>query len=361
MSKGLIKYDLPNDQQDYNLALESFASYMPAEKEKEVMSRVYPFSNENLNDLFKNLDIFNKRIAVVGSSGDQVLYGIAHGAKDITLIDGNSMALPHTELKLAAIKNLSFEQFKDFFSVQHIFDINYYKKISQDLSPQSRQFWDNIYLYMGDNPINLREYFCQNGIYDSFFRHVQAIYNDQATFNVVKNNLKGCNIEFVLSRFQDFPDNLKGKYDLIMLSNIADYVEQQDFFSSCERLSERLSDDGKMQIYYDFELGIYKGYKFIKRLAKHFGNKKLLAENKKNRRNLTLDYFTKGIQCMDLEYPSLLAQIVLYRRPMSIFVDKTFFEMNKLQDASVFSILKKRANKRKMQEELISENEEKYQ
>ena len=47
----------------------------------------YLFSNENLNFLFKRINVENKSVLTVGSSGDQALYAFANGAKNIVHFD----------------------------------------------------------------------------------------------------------------------------------------------------------------------------------------------------------------------------------------------------------------------------------
>ena len=65
--------------------------------------KVYAFSNENLDDLFNKLDLKDKKVLTVGSSGDQALYSLLYGAKDITIADLNIYTKPFVEFKIAEI------------------------------------------------------------------------------------------------------------------------------------------------------------------------------------------------------------------------------------------------------------------
>ena len=47
----------------------------------------YLFSNEDLNYLFKKINVQNKSVLTVGSSGDQALYAFANGARKIVHFD----------------------------------------------------------------------------------------------------------------------------------------------------------------------------------------------------------------------------------------------------------------------------------
>ncbi|MGN0961581.1 MAG: DUF3419 family protein, partial [Christensenellales bacterium] len=297
---GLIKFDLPQEEQDFNVALENFAYYEKSLiQSKEIVSRVYPFSNENLGDLFSKIDVKGKKVAVVGSSGDQVIYALANGAKEITLLDSNPMALPHTELKLATIKVLSFEEFRKFFSNENIFNVYFYRKVSHELSPQSREFWDNIYLYSDTTNSNLVFNLCQQGRYDSYFKVALDLYKTPDIFNKAKANLQDCEIDFIHADFSKFSERLKDreKYDYIFLSNIADYVGSDKYFQGVDSLKDCLTDDGRIQIYYDFERSLLKGYKFIDSFAKYMGNEKLRDENLHNKRKNSTNYNIEGFEC----------------------------------------------------------------
>ena len=104
MSKGFIKHQLNNvDIVGYdNQALNMFAeNFMLADKGRTwerggqfVKSMAYTFTNENLDKIFKIMNVKGKKVLTVGSSGDQALYAIGKGAKKVTIIDANPMTLP---------------------------------------------------------------------------------------------------------------------------------------------------------------------------------------------------------------------------------------------------------------------------
>ena len=89
------------NKSEYSMALEKFfePSYYYGqndvnrhEKNTKInfaIETVYPFTNENLLELFKQLNVKGKTVATAGSSGDQMLAALLFGAKNVTLIDGN--------------------------------------------------------------------------------------------------------------------------------------------------------------------------------------------------------------------------------------------------------------------------------
>lgn len=265
MSKRV--YDYLNNK-DYNILAEKLIYMIDNDFSKENFERgeineifgnwasamVYPFSNEYLDDMFKDLNLENKRVLVVGSSGDQALHAVDKGASDVTIIDGNMWAKPFVELKISAIKNLSFEDFSEYIGKGKVFNSKYYAKVSHCLSKQSKAFWDEILL---DCPQSLMmkayEVFLHNAIDGQdleYGKKFHSYYNNENDFNSLKEKLKKANIEVKYAELNDFPKVADGKYSLIMLSNIFDYVHQNDFFSVVKTLNDKhLSNKGIMQVY----------------------------------------------------------------------------------------------------------------
>ena len=139
------------------------------------MSRVYNFSNEYLDRIFKGMDLTGKRAFVVGSSGDQALHCIQNGASEVTLVDGNMWTKPYVELKLAAIKNLEFEEFSSYMTYDQIFNHKFYSKVSHDLSPESQAFWDEIIMQFSGQ--SLEDISLAMNVKDEIFQHCSIYFN----------------------------------------------------------------------------------------------------------------------------------------------------------------------------------------
>lgn len=218
------------------------------------MGLVYPFSNEYLEEFFKDIDLKDGRALVVGSSGDQVLHAIDRGAKDVTLVDGNMWTLPFVELKLSAMKNLSYKDFQTYMCYGNIFYSKMYAKVSHGLSERSRAFWDKMMLELPwDIQNRAIEVFAHNGLDGQDFRYgmkFHSYYTSEKKYNEMKEKLKDANVNIKIAELTDFPKIADGKYDLIMLSNIFDYVKQRVFFRVLKDLNDNhLKDTGKIQAY----------------------------------------------------------------------------------------------------------------
>lgn len=277
-----IQFDFENDRELEEL-FGNFAT-----------SKAYIYSNEYLDSVFKNVNIEGGRSLVVGSSGDQALHCIKRGAKEVTIMDGNMWTIPFVELKLAAIKNLSFEEFNKYFSYSNMFNPKYYRKVSHDLSEQSQAFWDQIMQYFTRQDLmNAPDYFLHNALDGQDFnygKNYHSYYTDEDEYIKLKKNLKNCKVNFEIAGIEEFSDRAKGKYDLIMLSNIYDYVDNSVFFSALKDLNNNhLSDNGQIQAYYVFNRRKNRSErKFVKGLKK-FTDKCKDADLKLDVRNVSLE------------------------------------------------------------------------
>ena len=181
------------------------------------------------------------------------------------------------ELKLAAIKNLEFEEFSSYMTYDQIFNHKFYSKVSHDLSPESQAFWDEIIMQFSGQ--SLEDISFAMNVKDEFFQHCSVYFDpdigrkdnnyyvNKAGFNKLKKNLPNCKVDFKLADFEEFPDVADGQYDLIMLSNIFDYSLSTVFFSVLEELNDNhLTEDGLIQAHYTFGEKEEGKRKFIYRL-----------------------------------------------------------------------------------------------
>ncbi len=214
-----------------------------------ITAKAFGHTNEDLPTIFKVLAVKNKDVATVGSSGDQFLSAIYYGAKKVTLIDGCPYAEPTVKLKMAAIKNLTLDEFIKFWQPGHIFDYKIYSRISHELDEQTKQFFDTILLESGE--CNLESEMISIHYNVNKYSRISDFFNDEAKYNELKEKLNTVEMEFITADILDFPKKL-GKHDVILLSNIYDYVNSEKYFQTVKELKvHNLRFGGKMQIYYD--------------------------------------------------------------------------------------------------------------
>lgn len=238
----------------YNLALEKYfnPTIYKNSKHNRTMAKAYVISNENQEKTFSLLsNTPKKRALVVGSSGDQLLNAVLNGAEDATLIDGNLYARYFTEYKIAAIKNLNFENFtNNFLEPTKMFSHEIYQKLFLDLSPDAQSFFGTIFQL--DSPWHTYLRLFGEPYYDYFG---SSYYKDEQAFIKLKEKLKSTNITYIDAKFKDFPTKVQGKYDLIMLSNIFDYTRNGKFKHIVNQLyTNNLNTGGQIQIQYDLDV-----------------------------------------------------------------------------------------------------------
>ena len=111
---------------------------------------IYLFTNENLNALNNKINLNNKRILTVCSSGDQYFNFLMQNPLDIVLYDINVLTEYIFYLKKKSIENLEFDEYKDFFinkklSNKYILSKDIYNKVREDLPDKIKIFWDELY------------------------------------------------------------------------------------------------------------------------------------------------------------------------------------------------------------------------
>lgn len=223
----------------------------------------YAFTNENLRQYIDLLSIVGGRVATAGSSGDQAFYSVFKDAEEVTLIDGSPYAKPMVELKRSAIKNMSYDEFFDYWSNENILNVHDTPHLLGDVSRQSREFFLFLLRQMdrlGDYSRNVvRSVVKEHTFKDMFddmshmhFKNCCRFYDTETTYNILKNKLAYAKINYALAEYNQFPKVLTGKYSTIMLSNIFDYVDQEDYFRVANRLAQdNLENGGTMQMHYE--------------------------------------------------------------------------------------------------------------
>ena len=231
-------------QNDYNSKIKKVRTNLAIEK-------VYPFTNENLLELFKQLDVKDKSVATSGSSGDQILAALLFGAKKVTLIDGNLYSKHFIDYKFSAIKNLTYEEFVEhFINHKDYFNFEVFKKICHDLDPDSFTFWGTIYSST-DNSLEIRNKIT-NG--NNERPKTDFLFNKDIYLKL-QEILKAHDFEldFKIAEFNDFPEVLtEDNYAAILLSNIHQYVNSEDYTRVVSMLLKKLAPGGKIQLNYDF-------------------------------------------------------------------------------------------------------------
>lgn len=221
----------------------------------------YMFTNEDVSAYMSNVNIKDGNVLCVGSSGDQILYSLMHGAKNVTCFDINPYVKFYYDLKVAAMQKYDFNEFISRFSMNQSTKNAIDKKLVddvKDLMPEdSRYFWEKLYnskVFDIVNPVTI--------ISRPTAKHPEnhyTYYHNQEQFEAMKEALKQEHtVRFLNSDVSNIYPLVKGEnFDLILLSNIYQYVSEEAetrdaFFATCNNLLTLLNKDGAMQTHYVF-------------------------------------------------------------------------------------------------------------
>ena len=253
--KILLK-DALNDS--YSSDITSFSDSDPA----------YYNTNENLF-LYPKMNLENKKVLTVTSSGDHALLSIFKGAKDIDSFDVNIYSKYIAELKIAMMKKYNFEKYwyvSEFFANKE--DFNYSKKhniledIKDYLSEDSYLFWKCF-----KDLLDARKIKFSNIIYAVGYYKKDNICYSYDNYNIIKERLNDAKINYFTTDLSNINNYVACNYDAIFLSNILEYVLSSDAKHNIDRYQILMNNLDKIL---NIDGCIY-GYEF-QRSGNYFNN-----------------------------------------------------------------------------------------
>ncbi len=216
----------------------------------------YQITNEAFYGYYKKLilpllkrglvDKKNK-ILCVSSSGDNPLEYALNGFKDIDCVDINQVALFFTQLKIAGIKSLTYEEFFSFFNGDMTLR-NLYDKVRNFLSGETLYFWDTVYMLIEEENIfywskpHIGNLFRGDaGNYDDV-RQQKESYINKENYYKLKAKISDVNFNYLnldLFDLKYINKLINDTYSVIMLSNIFDYYyfERSSFDELCDKIN----------------------------------------------------------------------------------------------------------------------------
>ena len=244
--------------------------------------KVFPGTNENLCYLEDHLLDGMKSALSVLSSGDQIFTLVYHGIKDISSFDTNRLTYYYSlGIKRAAILTYDYDEYLNF--MENLFSTNFLldeltavvKKLFSNMEKDCVSFWKEILDYnyeiqkgLGTN-INLVLMLLKNrhGLtpYNIILPHTET----PDAYKKCQNKLGQANITFENINCLDLSERIKGRYDVIFLSNIFDYFYQylgkhwtvDKLLRFSNGLKNHLNDNGILFLAYIFSLMEFKTYK----------------------------------------------------------------------------------------------------
>ena len=163
----------------------------------ERFNSIYPFTTENIAGYMHDLDLKNKRIITVTGSADHIINAIVRGATNITTFDINPLTKYYMDLKLASLRDLSYEDFLQIF-LYNGKDIDYRFIDESEMPDNSKKFWmQQLLLYKNDwnklkqSTLFNRKYFNPNS------KLWQNLYLEKSNYKIAQQMIDSTKITFL--------------------------------------------------------------------------------------------------------------------------------------------------------------------
>ena len=230
-------------------------------------SKLYAFTTENIAGYYSKFDFQEKFILTVCGSGDHVLNAILLGSKKIDAFDINIFTYYFLNLKIAAVKALTYREFLQYFLLENndcAMKYSLYLKLKQYLEKDISDFWEQLYQEVHYDGKVLRNSSLFHNLYDTNNKKLMSnLYLKEKEFQDLKQKMKDVEIHFIDSSLLDLKNKCKSDYDLIFLSNISDYLKSMFSFNLLENyrkqivepLQKKLLLNGKIIFIYQYDVG----------------------------------------------------------------------------------------------------------
>lgn len=170
----------------------------------ERFNSIYPFTSENIAGYMKDLDLTDKKVITVTGSTDHILNAVLQGATEITTFDINPLTKPYMDLKISALKNLSYEDFIKLLLFESNMILDYRIISSLDMSDESKIFWLEQLSKFNNNGNELRNSSLFNLKYfNPYSKLWQNLYLEKNRYNLLKQQLKDAKITFINASLKD--------------------------------------------------------------------------------------------------------------------------------------------------------------
>ena len=222
---------------------------------------VYPFTNDDLKAIYKNLDS-SGGVVTVTASLDHALMAVLNGAPYIKVFDINHLAKYFALFKLIAIINLDYDEFLKLYKINTPFsnyaaggflnEINtdlYYKVLS-NMNPILKYFFELFYDFF----ITATDIEKCNIINNKYYPRLCG-YLNRKDYEILKQKLKSIkNIEFIDCNIFELKKHLGNeKYSAMVFSNISTYFdgkELNNYLHLLKQLENNLTENGLIQAGY---------------------------------------------------------------------------------------------------------------
>lgn len=224
------------------------------EKPYHSNSFIYRTTNEEISKYQFLLENRDSILSVI-ASGNQILNSIFAGSKNITGFDISTFPKYYLNLQIGALVAFNLDEFIKFF-YEDIDDLEYddmYDLIQPFLDKETKLFWDGLLNYFDFSEIKGSTLFSSEPVFINKVREENIYLNSTNNYNKLKANVANSNITYLTGDIFKLANSLRSGYDLINLSSIVYYNDQEDYKKLLSSLP--LNDDGEILTYlYDTKM-----------------------------------------------------------------------------------------------------------
>lgn len=221
-------------KKDADMATELVKSKFIKNNEFSEYDSIYAFTNENIKGYFNKLNMEQNDILTVAGSGDHIFESLLRTPKSIKAFDINRLTKYYIGLKETAIRTLELNEFITFFcrdkNYYDVFNEQIYKKIRANLQEQEIIFWDYLYSRFPGQTLRTSNLFHDTEESYKFLKHslyyFQSQYYNKLKEILIKQREENRDVDIEIFDITKKQIPLNNKFDIILLSNIADYLEE---------------------------------------------------------------------------------------------------------------------------------------
>ncbi len=216
-------------------------------------SRVFLATSENIKGYLEQSEFNKNRALTVLASGDHVFNLIYHGLQEIDAFDINVLTYFIYHLKKAMIKVLTYQEFMQCYYYFRCTDYNNeiiktIEWIKRLLPPEVYEYFRRImeFVQMYNIPLSHLSYGVRTDT-----TALNAYLENEEAYQSLKNKLEDADVNLHFGDVMTIPKRVAGNYDIILLSNIADYLGSltdplkiNEFEAYLAPFKNMLNDDG---------------------------------------------------------------------------------------------------------------------
>lgn len=205
-------------------------------------------SVENIKEVLSGVDL-GKNIVCACEDGDKAISMYLYGAENVAVYTNNILELILIELKLAAIKNLSYEEFCTFFCYRlqnhainfQILKEDLFRKMTSSLNNEIINIMNCFYSRNSGVNIRTSELFLNGELDLGELEESNPLYNEK-DFNRLKELLTTRRVSVIIGDISEVINRISYVNNIFMASSEQDSYTEQDYLDYLAAIKEKCGE-----------------------------------------------------------------------------------------------------------------------